>query len=93
MDEAGRVLKFEMNDKCAAGTGRFLEVLTERILNLDMEDLGPLSLNCTKPCVISSMCTVFAETEIISFLSEKRPKEDIICGMHRAIVKRVIGLV
>ena len=92
LDEAGRVLKFEMNDKCAAGTGRFLEVLTERILNLDIEDLGPLSLNCTNPCVISSMCTVFAETEIISFLSEKRSKEDIIYGMHRAIAKRVIGL-
>ena len=70
LDEEGRVIKFEMNDKCAAGTGRFLEVLTERILNLDLEELGPLSLKCQKPCIISSVCTVFAETEIVSLLSE-----------------------
>jgi predicted CoA-substrate-specific enzyme activase len=92
LDEEGRVIKFEMNDKCAAGTGRFLEVLTDRILNLELEEIGPLSLQCKNPCTISSMCTVFAETEIVSLLSENRAKEDIVNGMHKAIAKRVIGM-
>jgi len=92
LDEEGNVSKFEMNDKCAAGTGRFLEVLTERILNLPIEELGPLSLKCKNPCILSSVCTVFAESEIISYLSQNKPKEDIICGMNKAIAKRVINI-
>lgn len=92
LDIEGRVVKFEMNDKCAAGTGRFLEVLTDRILNTPIEDLGPLSLKCKKPCTITSVCTVFAESEIISLLSEDKPKEDIACGMSKAIAKRVISM-
>ena len=92
LDEEGRVSKFEMNDKCAAGTGRFLEVLTERILNVPLDELGPLSLKSKNPCILSSVCTVFAETEVISYLSEKKAKEDIAYGLHRAIAKRVIGM-
>lgn len=92
LDAEGHVRKFEMNDKCAAGTGRFLEVLTERILDLPLEELGPLSLRCKSPCTLSSICTVFAESEIISYLSEKRAKEDIVWGMNRAIAKRVINM-
>jgi predicted CoA-substrate-specific enzyme activase len=92
LDDEGNIRKFEMNDKCAAGTGRFLEVLTERILNLPLEELGPLSLKCRNPCILSSICTVFAESEIISYLSENRNKEDIVCGMNKAIAKRVIGM-
>jgi len=92
LDENGGITRFEMNDKCAAGTGRFLEVLTDRILNLTLEELGPLSLKCTNPCTLSSICTVFAESEIISYLSENRAKEDIICGMNKAIAKRVINM-
>jgi predicted CoA-substrate-specific enzyme activase len=81
-----------MNDKCAAGTGRFLEVLTERILNISLDELGPLSLKSNNPCILSSVCTVFAESEIISLLSEKRTREDIAYGLHRAIAKRVISM-
>jgi len=92
LDEQGMVTRFEMNDKCAAGTGRFLEVLTERILNLPIEELGPLSLKSKKPCTLSSICTVFAESEIISFLSEHKAKEDIAYGMSKAIAKRVIAM-
>ncbi len=92
LDEAGRVIKFEMNDKCAAGTGRFLEVLGERILNTQLSELGPLSLKATSPAVLSSVCTVFAETEIVSLLSEKKTKEDIASGMHRAIARRVLSM-
>jgi len=92
LDEDGRVLKFEMNDKCAAGTGRFLEVLTERILNLPLDELGPLALKSKNPCTLTSVCTVFAESEIISLLSEHKAKEDIAYGMSKAIAKRVIGM-
>jgi predicted CoA-substrate-specific enzyme activase len=92
LDEEGMVTRFEMNDKCAAGTGRFLEVLTERILDLPIEELGPLSLKSKNPFALSSICTVFAESEIISLLSEHRAKEDIAYGINRAIAKRVIAM-
>lgn len=92
LDENGMVIRFEMNDKCAAGTGRFLEVLTDRILNLPIAELGPLSLKYQNPCVLSSICTVFAESEIISLLSEHKAKEDIAYGMNKAIAKRVVGM-
>jgi predicted CoA-substrate-specific enzyme activase len=92
LDEQGMVTRFEMNDKCAAGTGRFLEVLTERILNIPIEELGPLSLKSKKPFTLSSICTVFAESEIISLLSEHRAKEDIAYGLNRAIARRVIAM-
>ena len=92
LDEQGMVGKFEMNDKCAAGTGRFLEVLTERILNIDLEELGPLALKYKNPCILSSVCTVFAESEVISYLSENRAKEDIAYGLNKAIARRVIGM-
>lgn len=92
LDEVGNIIKFQMNDKCAAGTGRFLEVLAERILHLSLDELGALSLEGKDPCVLSSICTVFAESEIISYLSENRDKEEIVLGMNRAIAKRVIAL-
>lgn len=92
LDEEGNIDKFEMNDKCAAGTGRFLEVLSERILNCAVGELGPLSLKSTNPCVLSSVCTVFAESEIISHLSEHRRREDVAYGINQAIAKRVINM-
>ena len=92
LDGNGVAVRFEMNDKCAAGTGRFLEVLTERILNLPIDELGPFALRSRQPCTLSSVCTVFAESEIISLLSENRAKEDIACGISRAIAKRVVGM-
>jgi predicted CoA-substrate-specific enzyme activase len=92
LDEEGVVIKFEMNDKCAAGTGRFLEVLTERILNVPLDELGPLSVKSKEPCSLTSVCTVFAESEIISLLSEHKSKEDIAYGMNKAIAKRVVGM-
>jgi predicted CoA-substrate-specific enzyme activase len=92
LDEAGMVVRFEMNDKCAAGTGRFLEVLTERILNLAIEELGPLSLKSKNPCTLSSVCTVFAESEVLSLLSEHKAREDIAYGISKAIARRVVGM-
>jgi predicted CoA-substrate-specific enzyme activase len=92
LDGAGGVVRFEMNDKCAAGTGRFLEVLTERILNLPLDELGLLALKSKKHLTLSSVCTVFAESEIISLLSEHTAKEDIAYGISRAIARRVVGM-
>lgn len=92
LDEFGNVTKFEMNDKCAAGTGRFFEVLTHRLLGIEMDQLSDLMKQSTNPCNISSMCTIFAESEIISHLSQKIPVADIAAGTGRAIARRIIGM-
>lgn len=87
-----RVVDFIMNDKCAAGTGRFLEVMAG-VLDVDVEDLGRLSQKSTREVSISSMCTVFAESEVISLIHQKLSKEDIISGLHTAIARKVLSLV
>jgi len=92
LDEFGTVTKFEMNDKCAAGTGRFFEVLTHRLLGIEMDQLSDLMAQSTEPCSISSMCTIFAESEIISHLSQKVPVADIAAGTGRSIAKRVLAM-
>ena len=92
LDDLGNVERFEMNDKCAAGTGRFFEVLTHRLLGIEMEDLSDLMKKSTNPCVISSMCTIFAESEIISLLSQKVPVEDIATGTGRSIARRILAM-
>jgi predicted CoA-substrate-specific enzyme activase len=92
LDMDGVVTKFEMNDKCAAGTGRFLEVLAERILKTPVTEFGALALQSKDPCTLSSICTVFAESEIISLLSQHRTKEDIAYSMCISIAKRVISM-
>lgn len=92
LDGGGLIAKFQMNDKCAAGTGRFLEILSERILNVKVEEIGLLSLSSEQPCKLSSVCTVFAESEIVSYLSEKKKRADIAYGLHLSIAKRVISM-
>ncbi len=87
----GEVTNFAMNDKCAAGTGRFLEVMA-RALEIDLEDLGPLSLQSSTPQIISSFCTVFGETEVISRVANGAAVADIALGLHQAISHRVVGL-
>ena len=89
VDEEGRVTDFLMNDKCAAGTGRFLEVMA-RVLGLKLDEMGPISLKSENPCNISSTCTVFAESEVVTLRSDGRPIEDIVSGIHRAIASRVV---
>jgi predicted CoA-substrate-specific enzyme activase len=81
-----------MSDKCAAGTGRFLEVLSE-VLGLKVKDLGALSLKSTQKVSISSTCTVFAQQEVIKHLSDGVPLEDIVAGLHYAIASRVARMV
>lgn len=92
LDEFGTVTKFEMNDKCAAGTGRFFEVLTHRLLGIEMDQLSDVMLQSTDPCAVSSMCTIFAESEIISYLSQKVPVPDVAAGTGRSIAKRVLAM-
>ena len=88
----GKLIDFVMNDKCAAGTGRFLEVLAAA-LNLKVEDLGGISLKATNKIGISSTCTVFAQQEVVSHLSEGVPLEDIVAGLHDAMASRIVRMV
>ena len=88
----GKLLDFVMSDKCAAGTGRFLDVLATT-LGLRVEDLGELSLQSTQKVPINSTCTVFGQQEVISRLSEGVPVEDIVAGLHSAIAGRVAAMV
>lgn len=87
----GKVLDFVMNDKCAAGTGRFLEVMATA-LEVDLEDFGGLSLKAGARAEISSMCTVFAESEVISRIASGASKEEIIAGIHHAMASRIAGM-
>jgi predicted CoA-substrate-specific enzyme activase len=90
--ENGNMVNFQMNDKCAAGTGRFLDVMSN-VLEVKVQDLGRLGEMAKKKISISSTCTVFAESEVISQLSQGTDKCDIIDGIHRSIASRVVGLV
>jgi predicted CoA-substrate-specific enzyme activase len=91
IDENGRVLDFAMNDKCAAGTGRFLEVMAN-ILGKPIEELGMLHFKSSNPVKISSTCTVFAESEVISYISRGCNIEDVIAGLHNAIAERIFNM-
>jgi len=90
--EDGKVVDFVMNDKCASGTGRFLESAAQLVLHVPLEDLGELSSKATSICKISSTCTVFAQTEIVSLLAAGESKENVIAGLHSSISNRVIGM-
>ncbi len=91
LDRDGRVRDFAMNDRCAAGTGRFLEVVAER-LGVKIESLGQMAAKSRRPAAISSMCVVFAETEIIGLLTVGRSREDIVAGVQAAIATRIIAM-
>jgi predicted CoA-substrate-specific enzyme activase len=80
-----------MNDKCAAGTGRFLEVMA-RALEVDLDGFGALSLRAGDPSRISSLCTVFAESEVISLISKGEKRENIIAGIHESIAARIAAM-
>ncbi len=87
IDDRGRVMDFIMNDKCAAGTGRFLEVIA-RALGVRLEELGSISQQTENNVEISSMCTVFAETEVVSLVADDTPIPEIVRGVHNVIVER-----
>ncbi len=91
VDADGKIKDFAMNDKCAAGTGRFLEVMA-RALEVDLAGFGEMSLCANAPAKISSLCTVFAESEVISLISKGESRENIMAGIHEAIASRVSAL-
>jgi len=91
VNDSGSPLDFAMNDKCAAGTGRFLEVMA-RALEIDLDNFGDWSLKAQQPSTISSLCTVFAESEVISLISKGEKRENIIAGIHEAIAARVVAM-
>ena len=84
VNEEGRVTKFIMNDKCAGGTGRFLEVIAD-VLQVPLEEIGGLSLESTEKIEFSTICAVFAKTDAVSLLKKGVPKSDILAGLHHAI--------
>lgn len=84
----GSVVNFTMNDKCAAGTGKFLEVVAT-LLETSVEEIPALVQRSTAPCQINSTCAVFAQTEVISLLAQKKDRSDILAGMHIAMASRI----
>lgn len=91
INERGALLNFVMNDKCAAGTGRFLDVMAG-ILFVQTSELAELAAKAEEPLSISSVCTVFAESEVISHLAAGATRSDVAAGIHQSVAKRVAGL-
>lgn len=92
LSDSGKVVKFEMNDRCAAGTGKFLEIMA-KTLGFDIEDFGREALLAERDLDISSMCTVFAETEVTSLIAKGRNRQEIARGLHSSVVRRVAGMI
>lgn len=89
--EQGRPVDFVMNDKCAAGSGRFLEIIADG-LGITLEEMAELSLKSNRPIKIGSLCTVFAEQEVVGKLAEGAPLTDLIAGIHQALASRVASM-
>lgn len=92
LDENGRVIGFVMNDKCAAGTGRFLENMA-KVLELDLKTMAEIGLNYKNDLTISSMCTVFAESEVVSLVAENNSVADIVHGLNKSVAVKTKALV
>lgn len=88
----GSVVDFSMNDKCAAGTGRFLSAAAD-VTGVPLDEIGPLSLQAKTPVRLTSVCTVFVESDIMSYLAQRKTIEDILGGVHKAIATRTMSLV
>ena len=91
IDESGNVTRYIYNDKCASGTGRFLEIVAE-LLEAKIEDLGDIALSSREPVSISNQCVIFAETEVISLVNEGKDMADIVNGLHHAMANRAASL-
>ncbi len=90
--EGGRVIDFSISEKCAAGSGRFLNVIIN-ILRIDLKDVGPLSLKSKNPVTFTTGCAVFGESEAVSRVAEGAAKEDILAGVHKALADKISSLV
>ncbi len=92
VDENGKLVNFVMNDKCAAGTGRFLEFMA-KVLGVGIEDLGPLALATERPAPITNMCSIYAESEVLHYVYEGKNPAEIAAGINHAMAERVNSLV
>ena len=88
----GAVIDFSMNDKCAAGTGRFLSAAAD-VTGVSLDEIGPLALAATQPVRLTSVCTVFVESDIMSYLAQRKTIPDILGGVHKAIAARTMSLI
>ena len=91
LDAKGNIQKFVMNDKCAAGTGRFLDVMS-RVLEVPLDQMGKVHFQAKEWAQVSSTCTVFAESEVISQLSKGLPRESIVAGVHQSVASKACSL-
>ena len=91
LDAQGEILEYALNDKCAAGTGVFLDAIAG-VLKVPLDEVGPLSLKSAADVAITSMCVAFAESEVVSLVHRRTPREDILRGLHRAIAARIFSL-
>lgn len=91
MDERGQVINFNVSEICATGSARLLQVVA-RILQISIDEIGPLSLKATKPSSFSTSCTVFLETEVITRISQGDKPADILAGIHRSIADKISGM-
>jgi predicted CoA-substrate-specific enzyme activase len=91
VDKDGVVKDFVLNDKCAAGTGKFLDTMC-RVLNVNLEEIGAMSLKAKESVEISSQCSVFAESEVISLIAEKKDVIDILAGIHHSVANRLVSM-
>jgi predicted CoA-substrate-specific enzyme activase len=92
LDGNGRVSKFEMNDRCAAGTGKFMEIMAKS-LGCAIEDFGAQALSAERDVAISSMCTVFAESEVTSLIARGQDRREIARGLHHSVARRVAAMI
>jgi len=92
LDEKGNVVEYALNDKCAAGTGVFLDAMA-KALGVKVDEMGPLSLESTADVNITSICVAFAESEVVSLVHRQTPREDILKGIHKSIATRIFGMV
>jgi predicted CoA-substrate-specific enzyme activase len=91
LNDNGRISKFEMNDRCAAGTGKFLEIMA-RSLGYTIDEFGVEALKAVKNLQINSMCTVFAESEVTSLVAKGEEPREIALGLHRSVVRRAVSM-
>jgi len=88
LDKQGNIEKFATNDKCASGTGRFLDVMA-KVMNIEVSQLGKLSVKSNAPVSLASMCTVWAQADVIKLINSRHPSEDICAGINNAMANRV----
>ncbi len=92
VDDEGRPTYFVISERCAAGSGRFLQIMA-RVLQVDLQEIGELSLRSNNPVTFSTNCAVFAESEAISRISEGASKEDLLAGIHNALAAKIVSMV